>query len=243
MSETKLLELARLTAAAHEDMFAQCCSNPITNAWGGQVSVAKLNDAGALAKNILRDHADALSTPAVDGKGNRVPPEVWVTHWNTDMGYLHLNSVNDKPWDADYDAPVTKHASNTRYVPAALSSRSAEAGKPVVTANCCHCGRIIDTREVSEGGDAFGAEMSDGRWTCSFECNDAVLGLAAPVADIEPVSVPDGWQLVPKEPTEEMEFAAFSSGAIAGGNSPKRAYRAMLAAAPHPTKTEGEANA
>jgi len=94
--------------------------------------------------------------------------------------------------DPKWHAPKLFRAATHRL--AALSSRSAEAGKPVVTANCCHCGRIIDTREISEGGDAFGAEMSDGRWTCSFECNDAVLdftgsALSTP-ADIEPVA----WQ-------------------------------------------------
>lgn len=40
-------------------------------------------------------------------------------------------------------------------------------------ANCCMCGRIVDTREVEDGGDKFGAQSSDGTWTCSFECWDA----------------------------------------------------------------------
>lgn len=30
---------------AHSDLFGQCCSNPVTNAWGKQVNMAKLNDA------------------------------------------------------------------------------------------------------------------------------------------------------------------------------------------------------
>lgn len=42
-------------------------------------------------------------------------------------------------------------------------------------ANCCSCGRIVDTREMKDGGDPFGAELSDGRWTCSAECWGAVV--------------------------------------------------------------------
>lgn len=45
------------------------------------------------------------------------------------------------------------------------------------TTNCCSCGRIIDTREKSEGGDDFGAELTDGRWTCSMECWAAIVDL------------------------------------------------------------------
>lgn len=53
-----------------------------------------------------------------------------------------------------------------------------------------------------------------------------------------PQQIPEGWQLVPKEPTKEME----SAGACAarkyyertGGNSPYLIYQAMLAAAPQP---------
>lgn len=50
------------------------------------------------------------------------------------------------------------------------------------TANCCNCGRIIDTREEAEGGDKFGAESSDGRWLCSMECWDAVFRDEGPYA-------------------------------------------------------------
>lgn len=47
--------------------------------------------------------------------------------------------------------------------------------QPVATANCCKCGRIVDTRERSEGGDPFGAELNDGQWVCSIECWEAVV--------------------------------------------------------------------
>lgn len=42
----------------------------------------------------------------------------------------------------------------------------------IPTANCCVCGRLIDKREKKDGGDGFGAELTDGRWTCSIECDD-----------------------------------------------------------------------
>lgn len=47
-------------------------------------------------------------------------------------------------------------------------------------ANCCMCGRIVDTREVEDGGDKFGAQSAGGLWTCSFECWDESLNELAP---------------------------------------------------------------
>jgi hypothetical protein len=55
----------------------------------------------------------------------------------------------------------------------AAEARLAPEG--VAVANCCHCGRIVDTRETKHGGDAFGAQLNDGRWTCSPECWDAIV--------------------------------------------------------------------
>jgi len=56
-----------------------------------------------------------------------------------------------------------------------------DEGKPIKVkrlkvANCCVCGRIVDTREVCYGGDEFGCELTDGRWTCSFDCWDTAVG-------------------------------------------------------------------
>lgn len=50
-----LKALKRLIEAvedAHSDLFGQCASNPIRNAWGEEVSVAKLNEAAALALSL-----------------------------------------------------------------------------------------------------------------------------------------------------------------------------------------------
>lgn len=61
-------ELAKLFAAAPDlltalqkyedafgDMFAQCCSNPITDAWGRPVNMLKLNEAHYLAGNVIKE--------------------------------------------------------------------------------------------------------------------------------------------------------------------------------------------
>lgn len=48
--------------------------------------------------------------------------------------------------------------------------RGLPAVKPWI-ANCIVCGRVVDTREESEGGDAHGCEYADG-WVCSRECDE-----------------------------------------------------------------------
>lgn len=40
---------------AFAGLFAQCCSNPVTNAWGKPVNMSALNDAHQLAERALRD--------------------------------------------------------------------------------------------------------------------------------------------------------------------------------------------
>lgn len=75
---------------------------------------------------------------------------------------------------------------------AALASPAATSG-PTYVVNCCNCGRIIDTREESEGGDQWGHELSDDRWVCSPECLDAVTDPdATPPASSESAQVREG---------------------------------------------------
>lgn len=58
--------------------------------------------------------------------------------------------------------------------------------KPVAwIANCCICGRIIDTREKETGGDEFGAAVDGDRWACSSKCWHEATDAAHPA----PVSV------------------------------------------------------
>ena len=62
------------------------------------------------------------------------------------------------------------------------------------------------------------------------QCNRGTVGCTQP----HPApAVPEGWQLVPKEPTEEMRNA-FANGTIGFDRLTSNAYRAMLKAAPAP---------
>ncbi|MBD9583614.1 hypothetical protein IB269_19660 [Delftia sp. DLF01] len=60
----------RLYEAAHEDLFVQCCSNPIKNAWGKEVNLAKLNIAHEAAGRALNASPalEAPAAPALDAK-------------------------------------------------------------------------------------------------------------------------------------------------------------------------------
>lgn len=55
------------------------------------------------------------------------------------------------------------------------------------------------------------------------------------------MEVPDGWQLVPKEPTAEMLRASkhTTAGAKTVEACDRAIYAAMLKAAPHPPKDTG----
>ena len=47
------IKLAEAIVKAHESMFAQCCSNPVRNAWGVEVNMLPLNQAYELARAAL----------------------------------------------------------------------------------------------------------------------------------------------------------------------------------------------
>lgn len=58
-----LLQVVQAYEAAHEALFVQCCSNPIKNAWGNEVSVLKLNEAHEMAGRVLREHVFKTERP------------------------------------------------------------------------------------------------------------------------------------------------------------------------------------
>lgn len=60
----------RAAKDAHEDLFAQCLSNPIKNAWGKDVDCTKINEMGQLAGAALAALATWVpdASPATDGK-------------------------------------------------------------------------------------------------------------------------------------------------------------------------------
>ena len=93
-----------------------------------------------------------------------------------------------------------------------------------------------DTRWPKDEEDAdYGVADREGRhpvsWHFVQKCrSQARVALAASQA-VEPVAVPDGWKLVPIQPTEEMECAVDHEN-CATPDAAKAAYREMLAAAP-----------
>lgn len=52
------------------------------------------------------------------------------------------------------------------------------------------------------------------------------------------MNVPEGWKLVPIEPTKEMDKAAYFAEKTRGVRSYSDLYRAMLAASPEPPATQ-----
>lgn len=51
---TALKALAAQAKKAHSSIFEQCCSNPITNAWGKEVSALELNNLSEMANKYLK---------------------------------------------------------------------------------------------------------------------------------------------------------------------------------------------
>lgn len=58
-----LLQVVQAYEEAHEALFVQCCSNPIKNTWGKEVSVLKLNEAHQMAGRVLREHVFKTQPP------------------------------------------------------------------------------------------------------------------------------------------------------------------------------------
>lgn len=54
LKRAELLAALKLYEAAHSDLFAQCCSNPITNAWGKPVDMTSLNLAHQAASSAIK---------------------------------------------------------------------------------------------------------------------------------------------------------------------------------------------
>lgn len=51
----KLEKALKAYEEAHEDLFSQCLSNPVYNAWGKQVDMTKLNEAHELAYKLVKN--------------------------------------------------------------------------------------------------------------------------------------------------------------------------------------------
>jgi hypothetical protein len=53
-SHAALVQACKTIIDAHSQMFAQCLSNPVKNAWGKEISVSALNKASEEARAALR---------------------------------------------------------------------------------------------------------------------------------------------------------------------------------------------
>lgn len=112
-------------------------------------------------------------------------------------------------------------ADAVKVIDSAIAAFNAELYVPTV--QCWSCREVI---EVSAVGDCDGyCPKCDSPIDLDEEPYDAAILQAGN----SPVT-PDGWQLVPKEPTEAMNKAGWA--AINEHDEINPAYRAMLAAAP-----------
>lgn len=96
-------------------------------------------------------------------------------------------------------------------------------------------------RDVADSLRHFMGVFGQGRIKDGKALDAADSLLAAPVVSAEQQGVADGWKLVPAEPTQEMNnafHAAISTWLEEIGHDDD-VYKAMLAAAPAPSTTEG----
>src|SRR6185437_3246177 len=113
--------------------------------------------------------AEASDFAIVDPKGRRI---AWGTRGQADA--IDLSDAYPEILEPGY---------RVEWLCPILAARRVQ---PKHTANCCECGRIVDTREAKDGGDGFGSELDDGRWTCSGECWEKAVGIEqdAPSPDV-----------------------------------------------------------
>lgn len=61
--------------------------------------------------------------------------------------------------------------------------------RPLEVTNCVRCGRIVDMREINEGGDKFGSCIEGDTWVCSVECFDDYMADAGQTLEGAPEGV------------------------------------------------------
>lgn len=105
-----------------------------------------------------------------------------------------------------------------------------------ITKTCC-------ADDDCEPGDE-GTEYTECLLNWADEPSEYVERFRSALSAMQAQSVPDGWKLVPKVPTQEMVRAGASAARAYmqehGGNSPHVMWSAMLAAAPQPERKNKE---
>lgn len=97
---------------------------------------------------------------------------------------------------------------------------------------CPFCGASVDMNYHKPTESFYVACSECSAHTCDHGAEEAEAAAAwnrrAPKAS----AVPEGWKLVPMEPTPEMLSAAWNGGALGGEDDHRECYGYMLAAAP-----------
>ena len=96
--EAPTLQAVRLYAEAFEDLFAQCCSNPIKNAWGQDVDTTELNAAHAFASRVLAGQEapqPAAQPMPIELEGVAKERDEGSGHWRPCSGCYELNEGHD----------------------------------------------------------------------------------------------------------------------------------------------------
>ena len=139
----------------------------VLEAFWSQVEVQRTGSIWGLGKGLKAAILASLARPAQE-------PVAWQPRYKQSVVDHHRSQGADF-WEYAMSVYPTKAAAEN-YGHGGHEARPLYAApQPFHTTNCCKCGRIIDTREKKDGGDDFGAQLSDGRWTCSIECDDAVI--------------------------------------------------------------------
>ena len=96
--------------------------------------------------------------------------------------------------------------------------------------------RGVEPADEHEIADALQATAGLHAACITRVCAGGIRALVARIRELEARQVPDGWQVVPKEPTVAMERSATGRDTRDEGIASMYSgiYRAMLAAAPRP---------
>lgn len=94
------------------------------------------------------------------------------------VGHIGKGNVGNFEDIANLAMMLHQRGADPAVVGAAITSRpeaEARAEAAAHLTNCVICGRIVDTREVSDGGDLHGCKYDAG-WVCSSDCGCKLLG-------------------------------------------------------------------
>lgn len=163
--------------------------------------------------------------------------------------FSHIAGLEAQVWQCGAGAGCCAQAARIAELEAQLEAVGADPDDEAVPANAAesYTQRVIEA--LYENGDPVSADAAEELQRLAAQLEAVGAGGVGPLlgAAVQQVTAPDGWQLVPAEPTKEMKAAAVK---FANGNAVYKnvsagvleieegiygeAYEAMLAAAPQP---------